>query len=82
MKWAIKIKITKNTLNRCFTVEHKGKEYYVDFLRSDGQILDLNRNYWEVTDEEWYEIEDEKLKQKLISFCIRHFNNYKPRIKP
>jgi len=68
-------------LNRCFTVEHKGKEYYVDYLNSDGQILGLsNRDYWEVTDGEWYEIEDENLKQKLITFCIRHFNDYKPKI--
>ena len=75
----IKIKIIKNTLNRCFTVEYKGKEYYVGYLNSDGQILGLsNRDYWEVTDEEWYKIEDEKLKIKLIKFCIEHFDDYKP----
>jgi hypothetical protein len=74
------MKITKNTLNRCFTIEHKGKEYYIDYLNSDGQILGLsNRDYWEIMDADWEEIEDERLKQNLISFCIKHFDDYKPK---
>ena len=75
------IKILQNTLLRSFAVKHKNKTYYIDYLNSDGQILGLiNRDYWEIIDEEWEEIEDEKLKQNLISFCIKHFNDYKPRI--
>jgi len=70
--------LTQSTLQKCFTVEHKCKIYYVDYLNSDGQILGINRNCWEVIDEEWEEIEDNKLKLKLINFCIRHFNDYKP----
>ena len=73
------MKITQNTLNRCFTLSHKHKTYYIDYLISDGQILGLsNRDYWEILDEEWNEIEDNKLKIKLIKFCIRHFNDYNP----
>ena len=75
------MKLENSVLQKSFTVKHKGKTYYVDYLNSDGQILGLsNRDYWEVTDGEWYEIEDENLKQKLITFCIRHFNDYKPGI--
>jgi len=40
----------------------------------------LNRNYWEAVDENWEEIEDEKLIAKLILFCIKHFDDYKPNI--
>nr|MBI4156883.1 hypothetical protein [Candidatus Woesearchaeota archaeon] len=69
-------------MQRNFTIKHKNKTYYIDYLNSDGQILGLNnRDYWEVIDEEWGEIEDNKLKQMLINFCIRHFNNYNPKNK-
>jgi len=47
-------------------------------LNSDKPILGpINRDTWEVIDEEWEEIEDEK--QKLINFCFSHFNDYKPK---
>ena len=72
--------MVQNVLERNFAVEHKGKTYYVDYLNSDGQILDTNRDYWEIIDEEWEEIEDNKLKIKLIKFCIKHFDDYKPDI--
>jgi len=80
-------------------VEHKGKEYYVDYLNSDGPVLGLiNRDYWEICDEEGEELniyilsdtteeekkqieENAKLYSKLIDFCIRHFNDYKPEPK-
>lgn len=93
----IKIKIIKNTLERNFTVDCKGKTYYVGYLNSDGQILGLlNRNYWEILDEDLEEVSEfcfrgsdvrgiEKnveLKLKLINFCIKHFNDYKPNINP
>ena len=69
-------------MEKNFVVKHNGKVYYVDYMDSDGPILSLiNRDYWEVIDEEWEEIEDEKLKKKLIEFCIRHFNDYKPNYK-
>ena len=68
-------------MEKNFVVKHNGKVYYVDYMDSDGPILSLiNRDYWEVIDEEWEEIEDEKLKKKLIEFCIKHFNGYKPEI--
>ena len=70
-------------MEKNFTVKHKRKFYYVGYLNSDGPILGLiNRATWEAIDEEWEEIEDEKLKQKLFSFCIKHFNDYKPKIVP
>ncbi len=75
------MKILQNTLQRSFQINRKNKTYYVDYLNSDGQILGLsNRDYWEIIDEDWDEIEDNKLKSKLIRFCIRHFNDYKPNL--
>jgi len=62
-------------------VEHKGKIYYVGFINSDDEIMLGNRDYWEIMDEEWEEIEDDKLTAKLIKFCIRHFNDYNPNYK-
>lgn len=51
------MKLVQSTLERNFTVKHKRKYYYVNYLNSDGQILGLlNRYHWEVTDEEWEEI--------------------------
>lgn len=76
-----------------FTVKHKGKTYYVDYLNSDGQILGLsNRDYWEVYNEDDEELPNHKikgdkvilnkkelrLKIKLIKFCIKHFEDYRP----
>ena len=62
-----------------FTIEHKGKIYYNDYLDSDGQILNINRDNWEVLNEEFEEINNEKLKIKLIKFGIKHFNDYQPK---
>ncbi len=94
----ISIKITKNILSRSFEVKHEGKTYYINYLNSDGQILGLsNRDYWEVTDEEFEEVciyefqettkrekeqikSNRKLVNKLIKFCIKHFNDYKLRV--
>ena len=68
-------------MEKSFTVKHKGKFYYAGYLNSDKPILGLiNRATWEAIDEEWEEIGDEKLKQKLISFCINHFDDYKPEL--
>ena len=92
----IKIKLIQSTLERSFTVKHKGKTYYVSYLNSDGPILGLlNRNYWEILDEELEELniyifkdttkkeeqqidKNVKLTNKLIEFCIKHFDDYKP----
>ena len=93
------MELDQSTLQRTFTVKHNGKSYHVDYLNSDGQILGLlNRNYWEVSDEEGEEIDiykfrsqgntkkekeqikqNRKLVEKLINFCIKHFDNYKPK---
>ena len=79
------MKLENSVLQKSFTVKHKGKTYYVDYLNSDGQILGLsNGDYWEVLDEELDEIdvyENRKLIKQLIKFCIRHFNDYKPDYK-
>ena len=92
---------TKNSIKQkvYFTVKHKGKFYCVDYLSSDGQILGLiNRDTWEITDEEYEELNiyllndtpkrerkqiknNIKFANKLITFCIRHFNDYEPKIR-
>ena len=86
--------LTQSTLQRSFTVKHKGKTYYVDYLNSDGQILGLlNRDYWGVLDQDLEELptykftkdkaipnkKESELKIRLIKFCIKHFNDYKPK---
>lgn len=85
-------------LEKNFTVEYKGKTYYVGYLNSDGQVLGLvNRDNWEIYDEEGEELnvyiyqrttkkekkqieKNAKLYCKLISFCIKHFNDFKPKL--
>ena len=76
-------------------MKHKGKFYYIDYLSSDGQILGLiNRDTWEICGEELntYILKDTtkeekqqikkntKLANKLIYFCIRHFEDYNPEL--
>ena len=52
------MKLTQSTIQKYFTVTHKGKTYYVDYANSDGQTLLLsNRNYWEILDEELEELD-------------------------
>ena len=93
-----KIKLIQTTIAKYFTVQYKGKTYYIDYVNSDGQTLLLsNRDYWEILDEEFEELclckfqndakeEKEQIKNniklanKLISFCIKHFDDYKPKI--
>jgi len=49
--------LTQSTLERTFTVKHRGKTYYVSYLNSDGPILGLlNRHHWEILDEELEEL--------------------------
>ena len=85
-------------LTKHFTVEHKGKTYYVEYANSDGIAGYLfNRSDWEILDEELEELcvcefqndtkeEKEqtknniKLANKLINFCIKHFNDYEPKL--
>ena len=94
----IKIELIQTTIAKYFTVQYKGKTYYIDYVNSDGQTLLLsNRDYWEILDEELEELcvsefqndtkkEKEQIKKniklanKLISFCIKHFSDYKPKI--
>lgn len=75
------MEVTQNILNRTFFVEYRNKEYVIDYLNSDGHCLGLlNRNYWMVyLDNE--EVENYELKFKLIEFCRKNFNNYKPKLK-
>ena len=85
-------------LERHFTVKHKERFYYVSYLNSDKPILGLiNRDTWEICDEEGEELNthilkdttkeekhqiknNTKLASKLIELCIRHFNDYKPKL--
>lgn len=72
------MKLIKSVIEKNFTVEHKGKTYYVGYLNSDGQILGLsNRFHWEVYDEELESVYN-NLANALIRFCIKHFNDYQP----
>ncbi|MBI2656938.1 hypothetical protein HYX03_04315 [Candidatus Woesearchaeota archaeon] len=93
-----KIKLIQSVLERHFTVKHKGKFYYACYLNSDKPVLGLiNRDTWEVYDEEGEELniyifkdipkkelrqitKNGKLYSNLISFCIRHFDDYEPKI--
>lgn len=90
------MKIEQSTIQRTFTVRHKGRTYFVDYLNSDGQILGLmNRNNWEVFDKDSEELpvyifrdstkkekkeaeKNRKLFEKLVKFCINHFDDYNP----
>jgi len=85
-------------LEKNFTVKYNKKIYYIDFIASDRQILGLiNRDTWEVLDEEFEEIcvcefqnstkkekqqikNNRELANRLIDFCIKHFNDYNPEL--
>ena len=84
------MKLTNISIQKSFTVTHKGKTYYLDYLNSTGPICGLfNRFNWQVLDEELEELPIYKLQStkarklylKLIRFCIKHFNDYKPNYK-
>ncbi len=92
------MKLTQTAVQKFFTVIHKGKTYYIDYINSDDAILLGNRDCWQVLDEELEELniyifkdttkkEKEQIKKnsklylKLINFCIKHFNDYKPNYK-
>jgi|GEM_PF-1165340 len=47
------MKLVQTTIEKNFFVEHRGRMYYVNYLNSDGQILELlNRDEWEIMDED------------------------------
>jgi len=71
------MKLTQTVIEKHFTITHKSKTYYIDFIDSDDAILLGNRDYWEALDKEFEEI-NTKLKLKLIKFCQKHFNDFKP----
>ncbi|MEK6862407.1 MAG: hypothetical protein AABY07_10685 [Nanoarchaeota archaeon] len=51
------MKLEQTTIQKTFTVQDNRKTYYVDYLNSNGQILGLlNRNNWEITDENGEEL--------------------------
>jgi len=90
------MEIEQSTLQRTFVIKHRGKNYYVNYLNSDGQILGLiNRNNWEIFNENSEELQiyifkgqskkdvekikkNVKLFDKLVGYCIKHFNDYNP----
>ena len=72
--------LSQTVIEKYFTVKHKGKTYYIDFINSDDAILLGNRDYWEVLNEELEYIDDINLINKLVNYCIKHFDDYKPKI--
>ena len=89
-----RMKLLQSTLERYFTVEHKGKTYYVGFIDSDGYVGFVQPG-WGILDEELEELDiyvhndttkkvlkqiekNAKLREKLIKFCIKHFEDYRP----
>ncbi|MEA2036041.1 MAG: hypothetical protein U9O94_00925 [Nanoarchaeota archaeon] len=71
------MKLTQSVIQKYFTVTHKGKTYYIDFINSDDAILLGNRDGWEVLNGELEPIDDIKLTNKLVNFCVKHFDDYK-----
>jgi len=51
------MKLVQSSLERSFVVTHNGKEYFVKYLNSSDQILNLaNRFHWEIFDENHEEL--------------------------
>jgi len=85
------MKIIGNSLQKSFLVKHSGKTYYVNYLDADYPSPTLlNRDKWEVIDEDGEEIgpyiiksvkntnnKKTNLYYKLIEFCVKNFNKYK-----
>ena len=70
------MEIEQTTLQKTFTIKLKDKTYFVDYLNSDGQILGLiNRDNKKEKEQAEKNLE---LADKLISFCIKHFEDYNP----
>ena len=85
------MRLIQTIVEKNFTVGYKGKEYYVSYVNSDGHTLCLlNRYHWEIYDDEGElnifktgilteEIKNNrKIRNKIINFCIKNFNKYKP----
>lgn len=52
------MKLLQTVISKSFQVEYKGKEYTINYTNSDGQTLALlNRDNWEITDENWEELD-------------------------
>lgn len=52
------MKIKQFILQRTFIINHKNKNYYINYLNSDGQILGLiNRENWQILDENSEELQ-------------------------
>ena len=46
------MQLTQNQISRDWTIEYKGRTFYVNYTQSDGQTLALlNRDNWEVWEE-------------------------------
>lgn len=50
------MKLTQTVIQKYFTVIHKGKTYYIDYINSDDAILLGNRDEWQILDEELEEL--------------------------
>ena len=75
---------------KTYYVEYANSDGYAAYLsnRYDWEILDEELEelclceFQDDTKEEKQQIKkNKKLANKLITFCIRHFNDYKPKIK-
>ena len=48
----LQMKIEQNIISRDWTILYKGRRVYINFTKSDGQILALcNRGNWEISEE-------------------------------
>lgn len=92
------MKIIGNTISRTFIIKFNHKKYYVNYLNSDYSNSELlNRNNWEITEEDGEELNiyefgnmskresievdrNRKKFEQLVSFCIKNFNFYKPKV--
>ena len=91
------MKLLQSTLERNFTVKHYGKTYYLNYLNADGPILlnryhweildkeleELNiYEFKSMTKKEKEQVKKNmELANKLIEFCIKHFNDFQPNYK-
>ncbi len=86
------MRIIGNSLQKVFLIRYKNKDYYVNYLSADYNSSALmNRENWEIFDEDGEEISPYQFKSsknekeinlyyKLVEFCIKNYNQYNPKI--
>ena len=82
------MEIQQNTISRDWTVVHRGKTYFVNFMYSDGQILGpCNRGHLEIKDEAgddaMYEVDrkarlSEAEVDEIVECCLKYWRSELP----